>query len=235
MTMARAVAFFDVDYTLIKAPPQHRAVLARVFTELFGVEFGPDDFRGRVEPGFTDLELFRRALEGKGLDGSTASRRLGEISDLVAKGLRSALSSEGVEVLPGVRGLLPSLLGMGLELALFTGNVEKAAWVKLEVAGLGRFFSWGVFGEEGETKMDLARLARERASLRHGSSSLPLFLVGDARRDVLAGKAMGAAVVGVYTGPSSAEDLLEAGADLVVPDLADLDLLLGFFRRGLGA
>lgn len=233
--MARAVVFFDVDHTLIKAPPQHREVLAQVFTELFGVGFSPDDFRGRVEPGFTDLELFRKALEGRGLDGKAALERVEEISSLVADRLRLALSSEGVEVLPGVRELLPPLLGMDLELALFTGNVEKAAWVKVEVAGLSPFFGWGVFGEEGETKVDLARIARDRASIRLGLPSPPLFLVGDARRDVLAGKEMGAMVVGVSTGPSSAEDLLGAGADLVVPDLTDVELLLDFFRRGLGA
>ncbi|HQR45803.1 MAG TPA: HAD hydrolase-like protein, partial [Thermoanaerobaculia bacterium] len=48
-------------------------------------------------------------------------------------------------------------------------------------------------------------------------------VVGAARQDVACGRAIGARVVAVATGRTSAAALAAAGADVVLPDFADLD------------
>jgi len=55
-------------------------------------------------------------------------------------------------------------------------------------------------------------------------------LVGDTPLDVDAAHAAGARIVAVATGPYTARELEQAGADTVLDDLTDLDALL----TGLG-
>jgi phosphoglycolate phosphatase len=51
-------------------------------------------------------------------------------------------------------------------------------------------------------------------------------LVGDTPLDVAAGRAGGARVVAVATGPYRVEELEASGADAVLPDLRDTDRAL---------
>ena len=51
-------------------------------------------------------------------------------------------------------------------------------------------------------------------------------LVGDTALDVAAALATGARVVGVATGGTTADELVAAGADAVLPDLADTAAVL---------
>ncbi len=51
-------------------------------------------------------------------------------------------------------------------------------------------------------------------------------IIGDSLEDVRTGLEGGAAVIGVASGKSSADELVDAGADVVVPDLTDVRDLL---------
>lgn len=52
-------------------------------------------------------------------------------------------------------------------------------------------------------------------------------LVGDTPNDVLAGLRTGSRVLGVASGKNSADELLAAGAHVVIPDLINADDVLG--------
>ena len=75
-------------------------------------------------------------------------------------------------------------------------------------------------------------IARRRASERHGVELEldDIALVGDTPLDIAAAHEGGARAIGVATGPFDEEALAAAGADSVLPSLADSSALL----RALG-
>ncbi|GAA3031955.1 hypothetical protein GCM10020000_06130 [Streptomyces olivoverticillatus] len=104
---------------------------------------------------------------------------------------------------------------------MVSGNVRPVAEVKLGVFGLDRHIRWesGAYGEDAEERAELVRIALERASL----SASDAVLVDDTPAGVGAALANGVRAVGVATGRSTAADLVAAGAETVLIDLADTD------------
>ena len=114
--------------------------------------------------------------------------------------------------------------------SVLTGNVQPIAEVKLGAAGLTGHLdlSIGAYGEAHEVRAELVHLARRNAARRYGTdfAGEQTVLVGDTSLDVAAALATGARVVGVATGGTTAEELVAAGADAVLPDLADTAAVL---------
>lgn len=71
-------------------------------------------------------------------------------------------------------------------------------------------------------------MARGKVRDRYGADPGPgaTVLVGDTLRDVAAGRDGGARVLGVATGAFTTAELLGAGADAVVENLADVPAVL---------
>jgi len=95
--------------------------------------------------------------------------------------------------------------------ALVTGNVEAIARRKLASAGLGHHFmpGQGGFGSDAEDRSALPGVARARAG---GWPRERTVVIGDTPRDIACARADGVRVVGIATGPFSAEALAEADA-----------------------
>ena len=114
--------------------------------------------------------------------------------------------------------------------SVLTGNVQPIAEVKLGAAGLTDHLdlSIGAYGEAHEVRAELVHLARRNAARRYGTdfAGEQTVLVGDTALDVAAALATGARVVGVATGGTTADELVAAGADAVLPDLADTAAVL---------
>jgi phosphoglycolate phosphatase-like HAD superfamily hydrolase len=106
--------------------------------------------------------------------------------------------------------------------------------MKLRQVGIDpAWFAINGFGDEAATRSALVRLAMERAEKRLGRSLTggEVLVVGDTPRDVEAAKDNGCLCAVVATGNYSIDVLRMSAADLVVPDLHDLeplfDLALG--------
>jgi phosphoglycolate phosphatase len=114
---------------------------------------------------------------------------------------------------------------LGVVQSVLTGNVRPIAEVKLRAAGLTGHLDLGIgaYGESHEVRAELVHLARHNAARRYGAdfAGQQTVLVGDTELDVAAALATGARVVGVATGGTTAEQLAAAGADAVLPGLAD--------------
>jgi len=114
--------------------------------------------------------------------------------------------------------------------SVLTGNVQPIAEVKLGAAGLTDHLdlSIGAYGEAHEVRAELVHLARRNAARRYGTdfAGQQTVLIGDTALDVAAALATGARVVGVATGGTTADELVAAGADAVLPDLADTAAVL---------
>jgi phosphoglycolate phosphatase-like HAD superfamily hydrolase len=124
-------------------------------------------------------------------------------------------------VLPGILELLEELSsGADVMLGLATGNVELGARVKLARGNLNRFFAFGGFGSDSESRVSLVLRAAELAASRRGREFVPadVFVIGDTPRDIEAARDAGFNAVGVATGHYSIEDLAGPGVCLAIPD-----------------
>jgi phosphoglycolate phosphatase-like HAD superfamily hydrolase len=122
-------------------------------------------------------------------------------------------------VSPGIPELLEALSARPDEfrLSLVTGNLEPVARVKLDRAGIGRYFpaGQGGFGSDHESRAELPPIARARASDPPWPRERTV-VIGDTPRDIACARADRVRVAAVGTGPFGVEAL--ADADAVVDD-----------------
>jgi phosphoglycolate phosphatase-like HAD superfamily hydrolase len=114
--------------------------------------------------------------------------------------------------------------------SLLTGNVRPLAEVKLAPLGLTEHLDLdvGAYGNEHEVRAELVHLARKRAALAYGHEfgGEATVIIGDTPLDIGAGLVTGARTVGVATGSFTMDELVAAGARVVLPDLTDTDAVL---------
>jgi phosphoglycolate phosphatase len=218
----RALILFDIDGTLFLTsdPLVGRATLDAV-EEVWGLRL-PGDAIGKVDhPGQTAQRITRLVLEAAGVDDEHIEAGLGRWCDLVSARYLHLLDESDTshwEAAPGAPETLEALSARA-DIALMTGNPEPIARVRMERLDLGRFFPpWqGAFGCDAEHRVDLIRIARERAGDRPEDET---WTVGDTPRDVEGAHAAGVRCIGITLGRFDAADLHEA--DAVVGDFRDL-------------
>ncbi|MBN2193234.1 MAG: haloacid dehalogenase-like hydrolase [Polyangiaceae bacterium] len=212
--MNPTVLLFDIDGTLLLTGGAGRRALVRAFE----VELGRGDAALSVElRGMTDPAIFRAAAAAAG-----AAYDPGLLSRLVAAYLAclpdEVARAEQYSVLPGVGTTLAAArAAASVAVGLGTGNLERAARIKLGRAGLDDAFAFGGFGDDAEARAELLRLGAERGALRLGCArnDCRVVVIGDTPRDVEAARAIGAESVAVATGGYSMSELAAAGADSV--------------------
>ena len=212
---------FDIDGTLLLSGGAGKRALNRTFEEMFGV---PGAFDGMPVAGRTDLLILGDALERFAVEADAAAR--GRFLDRYCFHFEREILLPGPRkgLMPGVRALLDRLRhASGVACALLTGNIERAARIKLEHFGLDRYFACGAYGDDAPRRDDLVPIAVDRAR-RAGidvDSPREAVVIGDTPLDVRCARAAGARAVCVATGPFTRDALRRAGADAVLPDLAD--------------
>lgn len=214
------IILFDVDGTLILTGGAGRRAMRRAFGELHGdVSFLEQvDLRGR-----TDQSILSEACRSVNVEPDAAA--LARIVDLYLGYLEEEVGrSDGYRVMPGVHALLDALEPMdAMALGVGTGNVQRAAAIKLARGGLSSRLAFGGFGCDAAERPSLLTRGFERGADKLG---LPLdecvrVVIGDTPLDVEAAHAVGASSIAVRTGGCSQAELLQAGASLVVDDLRD--------------
>jgi phosphoglycolate phosphatase len=210
---------FDIDGTLLVTGGAGAVAWQRAFLEMHGIEANIEE---HTHAGMTDPEIaeivFREVI---GRDGS-AAERAEAIAGYLSHLQEAVTESGGYRVMPGIEELLPRLVEQGVLLGIVTGNIEAAAHIKLARADLNRFFAFGGYGSDSGDRTELTRKALERGGEISGKPLDPdqTIAVGDTPRDVKAGHGAGIHVVGVATGSYSVDELKDAGADWVIPDVS---------------
>src|SRR4030095_8076996 len=114
--------------------------------------------------------------------------------------------------------------------ALLTGNIEPAAYLKMELLGLSEFFDLpGAFGDESHDRRDLPALAAERIRKHLGIERAPeqSIVIGDTPNDIDCAKHFGARSLAVGTGRLyGPKDVLACDPDALLPDLSHLELVM---------
>jgi phosphoglycolate phosphatase-like HAD superfamily hydrolase len=115
----------------------------------------------------------------------------------------------------------------GFRLSLVTGNLEPIARLKLDRAGIGRYFEpgQGGFGSDHHERSELPAIARRRAGDWPRERTV---VIGDTPRDIACARADGVRVIAVATGQFGIEAL--ADADAVVDDARALLPVLNDLR-----
>lgn len=214
----------DIDGTLLHVHGAGRASFVRALKAVFGW----DDDIGYINfSGATDLDVLDRVLRRH--DHVAGTGQIDRFFDRLAIELRASIRDAEMTVYPGVRTLLGRLsTDPRAVVGLVTGNTGRCARIKLEAAGLHGHFVLGAYGHEHADRSEIARLALDRARHRMGGAGIrEVWMVGDTPADVAAAHAIGARCLGVGTGAHTPEELLRSGADRSVPNLSDVEAVMG--------
>jgi phosphoglycolate phosphatase len=208
----RLIVLFDLDLTLLSIPDD-RGIRARAIDRATGVPGVLDliDDQGRTDRWLVDEVAARGIAEAPGLWERYEAEYHAE--------LRRSLAGTPPSALPGADALLEALRAERATLGVSTGNLRLNAIAKLEHARLDGHFA-PVRGGFGDHHADRADIVRSGAHACGHAAGDRLVVIGDTVHDVRAALDAGAVPVAVATGHASADELHEAGARVVLPDLA---------------
>ncbi len=187
--------------------------------QLYGIENVPDvPVHGRTDQSILQ-ELFG-AIEVKH-DGSFE-----QFNQQYCSNLPDALRERNGRLLPGVRQVLDQLADLKhVALGLLTGNLQRAAEIKLQHVGIDHYFSFGGYGDHHADRNDVASTAIKEAREAIGDrfSAEHVWVIGDTPNDIRCARHISAKVLAVETGGGSTELLAAATPDLQISDLTRAD------------
>jgi phosphoglycolate phosphatase-like HAD superfamily hydrolase len=220
------VVLFDLDGTVLTfdgAPPgPGRTALERAMQELYGLARATDGLR---VAGGTDRGLARALLGRAGAIADDAA--IDRVIRSYLRHLAEGTIERHYRPVGDVAGAVTRLRERGAVVGIATGNVREGARIKLGSAGLHETFdlALGGFGDDAEARADIVRIGAQRCA---ASRPARLVVVGDTERDVHAGRAVGARVVGVASNDTARKELAAAGADAIA-DACDEALVDAIF------
>jgi phosphoglycolate phosphatase-like HAD superfamily hydrolase len=227
------LVLFDVDGTLILTGGAGMRAYYRAMNSVFGVRA----HSGLIRPdGKTDPLIAKELLTCFGMADQwceTARDALfSSYLEYLEEEMSGAKASGTLRVLPGALSLLEALSAQPeFALGLVTGNLERGAHIKLENAGLRKYFQFGGYGSDSDDRTELTRIGiRRGAQFVVPAPVEAAFIVGDTPLDVAHGHAAGAFVIAVASAGYTLDELGAHEPDLLVPDLTSAGTILSFAR-----
>ena len=223
---------WNIDLTLVD--------VARISRDAYAEAFGRVTGRPLVAlpqtAGRTESEIFFEAMALNEVGAGGPPEVVGQ--ELLARytwelaaafeARRDLLPTRG-RALPGARDAVAAVAGLpGVIQSVLTGTIRPNAVAKLRAFDMERFFDFEIGGYGSEIYPKGAQLvqARTRAAEKYNGTIFSAVYVADSGRDVEAARIAGAHCVAVASGRSTASELRDAGADLVLDDLADTDAVV---------
>jgi phosphoglycolate phosphatase-like HAD superfamily hydrolase len=232
----QVLVLWDLDHTLLNGGWAGSALYQTVLAEVYGVrlEMPITSMAGR-----TDVSIALEALTAAGVNAAAELPRFHQLLSARAPGLADIVRERGF-VLPGAREALAAMARHATDgtvvQSVLTGNLPALAAVKLSALGLTEHLDLdiGAYGDVSPVRADLVPIARRNAAARYGAdfAGRATVLIGDTPHDVVAAAATGARAIGVATGEFSMQQLADAGADVVLPDLADTGTVVAAILDG---
>jgi phosphoglycolate phosphatase len=146
------LVLFDVDGTLLLTGGAGMRAFSTALKQVFGLS---TDFKTIRPDGKTDPLIARELLAHFGQEKRWTEQSQEELFSTYIRNLRiemdKARNNGSIHVLPGVRELLEALEAQAdFAIGLVTGNLEEGARIKIEMAGLARYFHFGGYGSDSE-------------------------------------------------------------------------------------
>lgn len=196
--------------------------------EALQIEFGVEAPRKVALHGRTDFGILSELLEVNGV--ASEPDNLGKLCERYFSMLPTTLAERQGVVLPGVQEVLDAFDGEPqVTSAILTGNMARSAQIKLEHYNLWHYFAFGVYGDSAAHRTELAepalQLVQSNSAGQAENREVETLIIGDTPMDVELAKAMQIRCLAVCTGGFSSSELADSGADLVLEDLSDLDVV----------
>ncbi|MDT0319411.1 HAD family hydrolase [Streptomyces millisiae] len=231
MTVADAVlVLWDIDRTLLYVGDTDRQVYRETFHQVIG--HSPEKLPQRGT-GVTMPLAIRTLLLDNGVHERDIPQLLPRMVELLPERLATHVEEmkRSGRLLPGAVEALhavheaPTLIP-----TVVTGNLKPNAEIKLRTFHLAPYLDLdiGGFASDDQHRPALVGVAQKRAQEKHGLTFTQsnTVIVGDSLEDVRTGLEGGALVIGVASGTTSGPELRHAGANLILPDLRNPEVLL---------
>jgi phosphoglycolate phosphatase len=223
----RTLVLWDVDHTLMETG----GVGAELFRAAFEEATGSPVEHAVTVTGRTEPAIFRETAERQSIPWSP--ELFDRYAALLVRGYRerAAEMARRGRALPGAAEAVAALGRVSTAVqSVLTGNLRPVAQTKLETFGLdaGLDLDVGAYGSDDTERARLVGIAQQRAGGKYQTcfDAQATVLVGDTPADVQAGHDGGARVVAVASGKNTPDELSQAGAEVVLPDLQDSDRLM---------
>ena len=219
--MLKKYLLFDIDGTLVNTGGAGLKAMESTVKNILGNE---DLLIGYSFAGKTDAQIMNDMIRKSGLDDKLESMSKLFEQTYIEKLKTNLKNSDNFRIYPNVNELLDNYKkNEGYELALLTGNFETGAKLKLEHAGLWKYFKWGVFGNLSEDRVHLAKDALETITEKEKKvNTKNIFIVGDTTNDIRCGKAINATTIAFTSGFEPEGKLRTCSPDFMVSDFSQL-------------
>ena len=223
------VLLWDLDGTLVRGKRfgTFKDYTVPMLQTVFGTAGCLPDL---VVSGMTDLQIVEESLRGEGITREHISAQKDQLRICYIAEMKRAIreGAHVIEAIPGAREALEAVHNHPrYRSGLLTGNIEPAAHLKVESAGLAEYFTLpGAFGDESFDRRDLPAKAAQRINEHLAVRLEPeqFIVIGDTPNDVACARHFGARVVSVATGRMhSADDLQACNPDALLSDLLDVE------------
>jgi HAD superfamily hydrolase (TIGR01549 family) len=213
---------FDLDGTLTSFNLDYRTVRAEVksFLVFSGLPASILSVNESVFEMLKKVEIFMRNT-GKS-EKSFCELRAKALATVEQYELEAAKSTS---LLPGVLEVLETLKEMGLKIGLCTINSEKSVRYILKRFKIARFFD-GITPRDGIRNVKPSSEHIEATLKTLNVNPEETIVVGDGTTDMKCATALGAIAVGLPTGVSKSEELVDSGANYLITSVTDLPALI---------
>ncbi len=225
--MKKLHLLLDIDGTLILTGGAGQQAMADVVAGRPRTQ----EWREKIDfAGRTDRSIFRDFFRLYQVAETEAN--LASYADRYSEALARYLVAHAGQIMPGVIEALECWAAHEqVHLGLLTGNLRRAAMLKLEHYGLATYFfspcqpAVGGFGDRHLDRDDVAReaLSNVRTHWHPEVDPNDVWVIGDTPKDIGCARAIGAHVLAVATGGYSMEELNRHAPDFTVPDLHQAD------------
>ena len=210
---------FDIDGTLLRAQGGvHNDAFPESVRQVLGKVISLDRV---LLHGNTDSRILAQALEHAGIPRSDWEPHRQAIHDRMWTIVDQRRKDIQIVMMPGIRESLDHLKKLNRVLGTATGNLEQIGWLKIELAGLRSYFTFGGFADLHEARADMIGAAAAMARAQAGEHAT-VCVVGDTPADIAAAKANNLPVIAVATGAYSVDDLLQHQPDIATTSMQAL-------------
>ena len=222
----KQLILFDIDGTLIHPGTVARKLLDKMVEEVANAspELQVDDVAG-----YTDPIILETALERLNFTDGSLSDTIETILSNYPDRLEKLFNDhEDAYVYDDAVRLLEACKKEGWQSGLLSGNVRKAAKIKLKRFGLWDSFEFGVFGDDARNREELVLVAEEAAlgALGEPYTHNRMVLVGDTAQDAIAARANGVRSLIVCRRPESRIAIENANPTWLVDSLDEIERII---------
>ena len=223
--MSSKLILFDVDGILLKEGAITVTVdyWKVVVKKYFDLDVSKDDI---YRSGKTDRQILFELLKNKGLKIKPNDKRLDSALNNMGLIVKQTLGNKKLNQISNVEKLIKRLKYEKVTIGLLTGNAFGKAKVKLQSAGLWKYFKIGAFGDYTIHRSVLVPVAikdaKEKTKISFQKKNV--FLIGDTIRDIQCAKEGGVKIISVATGKETITQLTKEKPDYLFKDFSNQNI-----------